>query len=263
MPSPFAKYLNTKVKAPKLKLLPFFHSVEALRAGNIFADGSLKLRTCPVFKEPLVYLFYGRPAYKVGFDKGSRGQGDLFYCPVVFVLKPNNIPLSPIKRIYPFDTGAFEDKYRDLVPPEFSFERFFLGTSNVMTKKLIKFFFGSNEDYFRGKTCLQKNAVEWNQMEARSYLNILHMVGTSSFDDRAYTAEYQLGSDVDLAANILAVAMPEEALDAPDIYDLVINKWKATPLKYMTYHCGNISTFHGALFSTIHEFLKKRKYLKR
>jgi len=51
----------------------------------------------------LVYLFYGRPAYRS--TKGTKGGEPIALCPVCFVFKPRSVSRS-LYRIYPCDSGS-------------------------------------------------------------------------------------------------------------------------------------------------------------
>lgn len=260
MPSPFAQFVKRKAPTTSsLRALPFFHSVESVYAVDIFNTEKLKTHHCDVFNEPLIYFFYGRPAYKVGSNQGSCGP-DLFYCPTVFILK-NSSSLSA-KRIYPFDTGAFKSHYKSHVPSQYGLDRFLLGTSKKLTKQIVSCFFGSNNDYLKGKSFLKVDDIPFHETEARAYLNILNTTGEIPFDDRAYTVELQIDSDFDLGKCVEAVVAPSEVFDSPEIYNTVVNKWKAVPLDYMTYHCGDIGTFHGQVFEIVRSYMKTKGYIK-
>ncbi|SEK00155.1 hypothetical protein SAMN05518849_1256 [Sphingobium sp. AP50] len=58
---------------------------------------------CPVFnKEPLIYFFYGRPAYRASAQIQSNGLDA--YAPICIIMKPD---AADPRRIFPFDSGAF------------------------------------------------------------------------------------------------------------------------------------------------------------
>ena len=56
-----------------------------------------------VFHESLVYLFYGRLAYRS--NRGSMEGEPIVLCPVCFVFKPRTVS-QVVHRVYPCDTGA-------------------------------------------------------------------------------------------------------------------------------------------------------------
>src|SRR5437763_15799276 len=67
--------------------LPLVHTTRCEILPSILASGELRSITeCDVFHEHLIYLFYGRPAYR--YALGSEPSGTLDLCPVAFVFKP-------------------------------------------------------------------------------------------------------------------------------------------------------------------------------
>src|SRR6266705_1300157 len=83
-------------------LLPLVHITRAYAFDYIVDGDTLEPSACEVFKEKILYLFYGRPAYRAKEGNNARLE---FEWPIVFVFNPEKI--SEIKRIFPFDTGAF------------------------------------------------------------------------------------------------------------------------------------------------------------
>ena len=88
--------------------LPWVHSASASRLMKIVEDEKLLAMSCNVFKgEKLCYFFVGRPAYKFS----SEGVPSAWQLPVAFVVRFHKPP--PIKRAFPFDSGAFR---KNLMP---------------------------------------------------------------------------------------------------------------------------------------------------
>src|ERR1700730_8150266 len=84
------------------ELLPLTHTTDAYAFRNIISTRQLEVSDCIVFREPVLYLFYGRPAYRRS-SAGKATSLDAFSL-VSFVLRSELLP-SP-KRLFPFDTGA-------------------------------------------------------------------------------------------------------------------------------------------------------------
>jgi hypothetical protein len=255
--SAFASYIEDKVPTTTLVAMPLFHNAKAVALWDILSKGALQPHYCEEFKEPLVYLFYGRAAYKVGADTGSRS--DDFWSPVSIVMEPGCVP--SIKRIYPFDTGGFATRYREHIPDYLSRDRFLLDGSPQIAQKLVDLFFGSNRNYLRGKKEFRGADVEFRHLEVRAYLSVLNSAGSMPFDDRAYTIEYQIDSEIDLSKCVIAVSAPSEAFDDPQIYSLVVDQWKALPLPYDTFRGGNAEIQHGQMFVQVRAFLEHRGYI--
>lgn len=71
----------------------------------MLGDKGLEPANCPVFREKIIYLFYGCPAYRAQHGNNARLK---FEWPIILIFNPNKI--EPIHRVFPFDTGAFEKK---------------------------------------------------------------------------------------------------------------------------------------------------------
>jgi hypothetical protein len=85
--------------------LPWVHSTSASNLIDIIADGKLLATPCNVFRQDkLCYFFVGRPAYKM---KPTENPST-WQLPVAFVVRFEKPP--PIKRIFPFDSGAFHER---------------------------------------------------------------------------------------------------------------------------------------------------------
>ena len=95
----FLKNTNLAVsKSP-----PWVHSTASSRLLSILQQEKLLAVKCNVFKkDKLCYLFVGRAAYK-GRESLNPEPWQL---PTVFVMRFDTPPR--IKRIYPFDSGAFD-----------------------------------------------------------------------------------------------------------------------------------------------------------
>lgn len=81
--------------------LPLVHTCQSHSLENIISSGKIKTHYCDVFQEDLNYFFVGRPAYKKDLDE-EAAEWELPSC---FVF---SYDISGAKRIYPFDTGAYQ-----------------------------------------------------------------------------------------------------------------------------------------------------------
>lgn len=50
---------------PNWPRMPLTHIAKALVAADIAKSGQIALTNCDIFRKPLAYFFYGRPAYRV------------------------------------------------------------------------------------------------------------------------------------------------------------------------------------------------------
>jgi hypothetical protein len=128
--------------------LPPTHLSIARWFDSIVDDGELRPRTCGVFKEDLLYLFYGGVFYRTG-NKHTRNVVEL---PIAFLFDPS--VLSSCACYYPFDTGALAaGKYGNAAEPLMPFEKTYKvsGKDVSVPSRLVYHLFGTNERYLGGK----------------------------------------------------------------------------------------------------------------
>lgn len=87
----------------RLPDFPVAHLSFAAAFSQIVANRALKTERCRVFREQILYLFYGALAYRTR-NGSTRDQRK---APIAFLFRPS--VLSKRVRYYPFDTGAAAD----------------------------------------------------------------------------------------------------------------------------------------------------------
>ena len=128
--------------------LPLIHTSRCEFLASIATTHVLELQPCAIFHESLVYLFYGRPAYRS--HRGSRGGEPHVLCPVCFVFKPRTVSWV-VHRMYPCDTGAVA---ADRFHPEIlasDLAQLALEPQIESARRLVSLLFERNSDYFIGK----------------------------------------------------------------------------------------------------------------
>lgn len=240
-------------------LLPTVHSTSLYYFRDFLATCKIKATLCDVFKEPLLYLFYGRPSYRVASGAGART--DITYCPVCFVLKSR--ALSNVKRIFPFDTGAFyQGMYDPFLPKPCDVNDYLLGIKHDIPQRLVDFFFGTNRAYYFGE--VRPHApVPLLDFEVRGYYELISATGEARLDDRRYSIEIQSAADIFLSkANVLAIVLPTAALDERTIFEAINNVWKAIPIiTYNTFRGTSPTEYHGVIREHLGRFLEAEGYL--
>lgn len=143
---------------------------------------------CPVLNQPLVYAFYGRPAYR---NKADDTPSDLAYVfPAVLLLDPEKTPRA--KHAFGFDTGAFMagmmDDYVDPYMPLFDFH---LPPDVQSAARLAQKFFGTPRDFLSNKPADAAD-VPPGEYEVVSYSKMVSSSGrgTNRLDDRISTPEF-------------------------------------------------------------------------
>src|SRR4051812_3905467 len=95
--------------------LPLVHNTDTYRFDRIRTEGLIKAKACPIFNEKLIYLFYGRPSYRV--HPNVRATDADWFAPICLIM--NNDLISGAHRLMPFDTGAFAgDRMKDIFHPD-------------------------------------------------------------------------------------------------------------------------------------------------
>lgn len=190
---------------PSDQALPLTHLTDAFHLRDIDAGGSLEPTPCQVFNEPLLYFFYGRPAYRVAANTDTSGLDS--YWPVCFILRSNTI--VP-RRIYPFDSGAFHNGrfetqcHRGMIKEDFE-----LDADPSTPGRLLGKFWPDARSYFDNRGALAPECDPFD-FEVKSYSQIIGTVGNAPFDERHSTIEIQTDEPLPLKDNVIAVILPTE-----------------------------------------------------
>jgi hypothetical protein len=242
----------------KEKLLPFFHSCDAFVFRKILKDRALSPSICDVFNEELLYLYYGRPAYKSSITSNNRLDA---FLPVSFILKSEQIQDQDITRIAPFDTGAYKNNlYKDYLHPKMEMSSFFMQPDQAAIHNMVHRFFASNKEYFSGKP---KVGVEFDplEFEMQAYYALINGVAQSSIDDRKATIEVQLSRPLELTRDTLeAVILPEHFLSAPLVTDVLHDGCQAELITYESFGIQSGHYYTERLRLT-KEYLIRKNYI--
>ena len=208
--------------------LPLTHTTDVYRFVNALEDGMLVPPGCTVFKgEPLLYFFYGRPSYRVNSDEAPTSLDH--YLPICFLFR--NTAVTPIKRIFPFDSGAFSKKlYDDALHRGMHVEDFGLDPDPATPGRIISLFFGSVDSYLRARALPSLN-LDPAELEAASYHALVSQRLSNSADNRASGVELQFEGNLKLDGNVEAVIGPGPLLEGP----AVKSKLKAANVAVLPY----------------------------
>jgi hypothetical protein len=238
--------------------LPLLHSTKLGNLDGIVKSGKLSLTPCAHFGRPLVYLFYGRPAYRPKAG-GDRPDADFHICPISFIFKPARLS-ARIARAFPHDTGAaltgmFSPKIESAQGLDYEIQ------ANVISlQRYVSRVFLSNEKYFVGepdpalKTLNMDDAV-------RRFLDLIEPTDATLVDDRRYTAELQVDEDILLRDLLLAVVLPRAFMDREAVRNAIINDWGAIPLMYDTYAGGIPQAYYQTVKQKVLDFYREHRLL--
>jgi hypothetical protein len=250
-----------KKNVPPSKPLPFVHTTESSKLPDILNANALLALECNVFQgEKLCYFFVGRPAYKYDI----QGEASYWTLPSVFVVRFQNIP--PIKRIYPFDSGAFTLRRLPEYITTFKRDDFEFGPDAGKISTLISVFFGDEKKYWKRQASAEhdfkeKHSLGALHMQVEALNKLYGDRSTKEFDDRAAAVEVQLDSDVGLSpADILGIVVPEEFMREASFRDAL----KAITPNVETYceHPVSVVMYFGQIYDAVQRIYNKFGILK-
>jgi len=189
--------------------LPLVHSTDTYVLEDVLTAGQLEPQPCKVFSEKLTYLFYGRPAFRPNNDAEPTSLSHYF--PVCLIFKPDWA--GAIKRIYPFDSGAFEGGfYQAYLHKAMRLADFGLEPNAATPGKLIDCFFGSVPAYLQGRPTATP-PFDPSEFEALSYHALINAREGNSIDSRGSGVEIQTDASLPIAEAVSAVVLPSTFAD--------------------------------------------------
>jgi hypothetical protein len=133
--------------APAQPPLLWAHVTKVAYLLDMMQAGAVTPFPCRFFKKKLVYMFYGRPAYR---DGDEAAIGETVRAPALILFK--NTVEKYVHDVWPFDSGAFHNKrYRHWDLPHYNIERYSLKSDPETGRRYVTAFFGGNEEYFQAK----------------------------------------------------------------------------------------------------------------
>src|SRR5215211_1347228 len=207
-----------RVNVAVAKSPPLIHSTSAHRLFDVIEGGKILAMPCNVFGgEKLCYCFLGRPAYK-GQSVESPSEWQL---PIAFVLRFHTQPA--IKRVFPFDSGAFRAGRLPAYISAFRLDGFELSGDPNNVGRLISFFFKSTDRYVARRAAgheelKEEHSLDMRHMEVLAVGRLFRENSSAACDDRAAAIEMQIAEDITLARdNLLGIVMPEEFKRTPGL----------------------------------------------
>ncbi len=251
----FKTFIATQ--APYEPLLPFVHTTDAWTLHRVLTSELLEPSECPNFKEPLLYLFYGRPSYRPNAKEMPSSMS--FMAPVCFVLRPES--LRAVVRIFPFDSGAFlSGLFNDFLHPRMTVTEFALEPEPQSPARVVNRFFRSNENYYFSKPTDDIYRAPF-AFAVESYSAIIRQQSKASVDDRGSTIEAQTSAPIRLEPGAaLAIIFPGCFLDDVS-FVAKLALWDVTPITYDIFPRMRPSEFTALIFDRLKDFLRTGKYL--
>ncbi len=228
--------------------LPLIHTSLCEHLCAITTTHAIEPRPCDVFKESLVYLFYGRPAYRS--SRGIKNGEAIALCPVCFVFKPRTVSCS-LRRIFPCDTGAVAG---DLFAPDITsvdLGELEIDSQVENARRAVSLFFEQNSNYFAGRVAAGR-VFPAGSVEARFYA-LLKRPGPVGYDDRKSAIEAQVNHAIALKNQLLFVVLPREFLEIAAIRHAIINEWNCDPIPYPTFQGDAPAAYYSVVRQKVTE----------
>jgi hypothetical protein len=237
--------------------LPLVHTTESYYLRRIVDTGVIKTHPCNVFAgENLSYFFVGRAAYK----RDLLQEAEYWELPTCLVF---SFFVDGAKRIFPFDSGAFDAKRYPSYINMMDLEDFQITDDVEAPHKIIGTFFTNARNYYR----LQARPKE--QFEALFDVDVLdeemkalHKLiqhKDKRFDDRRFAIEVQFNHDIELRNRKPILAIFPETYLANEEY---IEKIAAMGCDILTYPVYPLRKeyFYYAIYEKLDNFYASRGF---
>jgi len=248
----FAEFL-AKQATNKAPGLPLVHSSETHRLMGMLRDGKIEVTQCDTFKgEELAYFFYGRPSYRKRHDRPKEWQ-----LPFVMILK--STCLLSIKRLFPFDSGAFFSNRLPDYLTTFPADDYEVSSNPAAVELLIDIFFGSDEDYLYNRPRPASEVAHRRKLGVRhpqvKALCAMYNGDSVTADDRCRAFELQTDTSVVIKDQLLGLVMPR-----PYFEDARLKaELKAKKIIVRPYDVWELSTegYMGKIYTEVKHIYKK------
>lgn len=248
MPLTFVEFLRGVVPTPEV--LHLTHCTGMVPAIGVLEQLALLPSACPVYGEDLLYLFYGRPAYK---PLTVEGAGDMpEFLPVCFVLDP--ALLATAKRVVPFDSGGFP-RYRRHLGPNPKLKDYEVASDGTAPGRMVSAFYGTNRRYFDQRPAKGVDDFPASRPTARAYARLIADRSLDDDDDRRGAIEVHFGSDVPLADTLRAIVAPPLMFEDPAIETALAACPDVALLSYPTYGRHRPQDYSLLVYERVDTFL--------
>lgn len=220
--------------------LPSIHTSLSECLESFARTGQIEPRECNVFGESLIYLFYGRPAYRS--SRSSTAGATVALCPVCFVFKPYTVTAN-LHAAYPCDTGALVENRFSPEILQSDLQHLALEPRIESVRRAVTLFFETHSSYFAGRASSIRTFPEGTVMDR--FQKLLTRRGNE--DDRKSAIELIANRPLPLKDQLLFVVLPNEFLDDPMILNIILHEWNCDPIGYSTVQASSPADYYGVV----------------
>jgi hypothetical protein len=234
--------------------LPLVHTTESYYLKKILKSGCIEARPCNVFTgEKLAYFFVGRAAYKRELNQ----EAEYWELPTCIV---RSFTARGVKRIFPFDSGAFKAKR---YPPSIAMmdlEDFEVGADPEAPQKLIGTFFNTPRNYYQLAARPREQFesmfnVDVLDEEVKALHGLIQKKNARS-DDRRFAIEMQFDNNISIVdEKPICIILPETYL-ANKAYAKTLEDATQYVLSYPVYPLRK-EYFYYAIYQKLDELYKR------
>jgi hypothetical protein len=237
--------------------LPLVHTTESYYLKKIVESGAIQAQRCDVFREEkLSYFFVGRAAYK----RDLQQEAEYWELPTCLVF---SFFIDGVKRIFPFDSGAFDNKRYPSFINMMELDDFVVTDDNQAPHKLIGTFFSSARSYYR---LAARPKEQFESMfdvdvldEEMKALHKLIQHKDKQFDDRRFAIEMQFDHDIELKDRKPILAIFPETYLSNEKYIAKIEALGAEILTYPVYPLRK-EYYYYAIYEKLDQFYAARGF---
>ncbi|HKD80330.1 MAG TPA: hypothetical protein VKH81_11605 [Candidatus Angelobacter sp.] len=238
--------------------LPLVHTTEYFHLPSIQATNTLQTSDCKFFKEPLLYFFYGRPAYRD--STRILPTRDVGFYPICFVFRPGTIS-KKAKRLYPFDTGASQSGlYEPAIKRADALAGYQVNAVVENARRIVAGFFETDKQYL-SNTPRHDLLFSSTDVEAESYYRLINGGGDPTCDDRCSAIEIQIAECLDVRQGIMAIVLPTCFLEDDALRDTLMKVWRAHLLTYDADIGMRPIEFHSEVRRLVKRFYRRSRLL--
>lgn len=249
-----SEFFDTKSVVDTPPVLPLMHSTTCENTESILVNNLLETTYCKVFKENLLYFFYGKPAYRVS-SQIPESSTSYILAPCCFVVDYKKIKSA---RIFPFDTGAFAtERYDEITKLRTGMCEYELSNRIEDIPQFICMFYENNNNYIEGNVSLARNKA--TTIASQALIDFLSSSGLLKYDDRARSVEISTGDNLELSDSVEAIVVPKPFKRNKVFERFVRAHPKIDVITYNPHYPNPVGNYNEAIFQKVYSYLASRR----